>query len=86
MVCEKKSWWATIISDKSHNITFHQISFGIKIVPVNIALRELLPPKGFVSINYNIHIYILKVFAKSISDNNIAVYRLIFGMKIALRS
>ena len=42
MVCEKKnSWWATIISDKSHNITVHQLSFGIKIAPANIALREL---------------------------------------------
>ena len=89
MVSEKKK--ATTISDqepwsdKSHNITVHQLSFGIKIVPANIALRELIPPKDFVSINYSIHIYILKVFAKSISDN-IAVHRFNFGIKIVLRS
>ena len=57
-----------------------------KLYLPTLRFESCIPPEDFVSINYSIHIYILKVFAKSISDNNNAVHRLNFGIKIVLRS
>ena len=55
MVCEKKKQLVghDYIWPRSYNIAVHQHSFGIKIVPT-LRFDSCIPPKDFVSTNYNI--------------------------------